>query len=44
MSFSLAEKLVGGKLGKDAYVSQEETAANKRSDLLAKMETLASQL
>jgi len=44
LSFTLAEKLVGGKLGKDLYVSQEEQAANKRSELLSKMDTIASLL
>lgn len=43
-SFSLAEKLVGGKINKEAYLSQEDQAATKRVEMLNKMETLASQL
>ncbi|XP_067928815.1 dolichyl-diphosphooligosaccharide--protein glycosyltransferase subunit 1-like [Watersipora subatra] len=43
-SFTLAEKLLAGKMTKDAYVSQEELAATKRADLLNKMENYASQL
>lgn len=43
-SFTLAEKLVGGKMTKDAYLEKEVAAANKRSEMLQKIEALASQL
>ena len=43
-AYTLAEKLVGGKMGKSQYVENEKQIMDKRGEIYKKMEEISSSL